>query len=269
MQPSPRFAELADSCRLAPPRIVLVLGSGMGDVARQLHNVVHVPFAEIPGLPVTSVHGHRGCLTLGDWSGRRVLLFEGRLHYYEGHSWELVTRPIRLAAELGAKVAVLTNAAGGIRDDLEPGGLMALHDHIEWTYPSCWRRPGPGGLGGTRPSPYSPRLLDCLDRAASAMGLTLPRGVYAQLTGPCYETPAEIRALKKWGADAVGMSTAREVQAGVEAGLECAAVSLITNKAAGLAVGVLSHEEVLATGASGAGRVGELLTRLLAVPDLV
>jgi purine-nucleoside phosphorylase len=269
MQPSSRFADLADSCRRSPPGVVLVLGSGMGSIVQQMTVTIRVPFAEGPGLPSASVHGHRGCLTLGEWSGRRVLLFEGRLHRYEGHPWELVTRPIRLAAELGARVAVLTNAAGGIADGLQPGNLMALGDHLEWTYPACWRRPGPGGLGGARPSPYSGRLLECLGRAADAAGLALPRGVYAHLTGPCYETPAEIRALKAWGADAVGMSTAREVQAGVGAGLECAAVSLITNKAAGLSAGALSHEEVLAAGASGAARVGELLTRLLALPDLV
>src|SRR5947209_5523580 len=146
MQVPPRFADIAESCRLAPPHVVLVLGSGMGDVASQMQNAVRVPFADIPGLPTASVHGHKGCLTLGDWSARRVLLFEGRLHFYEGHSWDLVTRPIRLAAELGAKVAVLTNAAGGIAPALDPGALMAIREHTEWTYPACWRRPGPGGL---------------------------------------------------------------------------------------------------------------------------
>jgi purine-nucleoside phosphorylase len=264
-----RFADLAESCRRSPPRLVIVLGSGMGDVARRLTELVRVPFADVPGLPGASVQGHKGCLTLGNWSGRRVLLLEGRLHYYEGHSWEVVTRPVRVAAELGAKAAVLTNAVGGIRDDLQPGALMAIRDHIEWTYPACWRIPGPGALGLHRPAPYSSRLLGCLDRAARSMGLDLPRGVYAQLTGPCYETPAEIRALRAWGADAVGMSTAREIQAGVDAGLECAAVSLITNKAAGLAAGALSHDEVLAAGAAGAARVGELLGRLVALPDLI
>src|SRR5260370_34827510 len=123
MQPSPRFVDLVESCRRSPPRLVLVLGSGMGDVARRLTNAVRVLFAEVPGLPGASVHGHKGCLTLGDWSARRVLLLEGRLHYYEGHSWDVVTRPIRVAAELGAKVAVLTNAVGGIRAGLAPGGL--------------------------------------------------------------------------------------------------------------------------------------------------
>jgi purine-nucleoside phosphorylase len=265
MTPTARFADLADACRRDSPRLALVLGSGMGDVAARLMNPLRVSFADVPGLPAASVHGHRGCVTLGDWTGRRVLLFEGRLHHYEGHAGDVVTRPIHLAAELGAKVAILTNAAGGIRADLRPGVMMALHDHLEWTWPYCWRRPGPGA----RPSPYSPRLLDALGRAAATLGLDLPRGVYAQLTGPCYETPAEIRALRACGADAVGMSTAREVQAGVEVGLECAAVSLITNAAAGLSAGPLNHEEVLAEGKAGAARVGALLGRVLELPDLL
>jgi purine-nucleoside phosphorylase len=259
MTPNAPFADLADACRRVPPRLALVLGSGMGDVANQLTNPLRVSFADVPGLPAASVHGHRGCVTLGEWAGRRVLLFEGRLHHYEGHAWDVVTRPIRLAAELGAKVAILTNAAGGIRADLRPGCLMALHDHLEWTWPYCWRRPGPGA----RTSAYSPRLLDALARAAATLGLDLPRGVYAQLTGPCYETPAEIRALRSCGADAVGMSTAREVQSGVEAGLECAAVSLITNAAAGMSTGPLNHKEVLAEGRAGAARVAALLGSVL------
>src|SRR5438128_1770518 len=114
------FAAFADRCRQLPPRVAFVLGSGMGHVANRLQNTHVVPFAEIPGLPATSVHGHKGCLTLGDWAGRRVLLFEGRIHYYEGHPWEVVVRPIQTAAALGVKMAVLTNAAGGIADPLGP-----------------------------------------------------------------------------------------------------------------------------------------------------
>ena len=263
MGPSARYAALVASCREAPPRAVVVLGSGMGDAAARVRPECSVPFAEIPGLPAASVSGHRGRLTLGEWAGRRVLLFEGRLHRYEGLAWDDVTRPIRVAAELGARVAVLTNAAGGIRDDLAPGALMAVRDHIEWTRPDPWRQPGPGGLGGPRPSPYTPRLLDLLGQAAADGDLSLARGVYAALTGPCYETPAEIRALRAWGADAVGMSTAREVQAGADAGLECAAVSLITNRAAGLAAAPPSHEEVLAVASAAAGRLADLLERFL------
>src|SRR5262249_58482206 len=134
--------------------VARVLGSGMGGVAR-LTPSRRLPFGDIPGLGATSVAGHRGRLTLGEWAGRRVLLFEGRLHYYEGHPWERVTLPVRTAARLGARALLLTNAAGGIRDDLGPGSLMALRDHVEWTRPYCWREPGPGALGPQRPSPYS------------------------------------------------------------------------------------------------------------------
>jgi purine-nucleoside phosphorylase len=257
------FAALADSCRQATPRVALVLGSGMGHVADRLHNAQSVPFADIPGLPAASVHGHKGCLTLGDWAGKRVLLFEGRLHHYEGHPWEVVVRPIQTAAALGVRVAILTNAAGGIADALGPGSLMAIRDHVEWTRPFFWRHPGPG----QRPSPYSPRLLQILAKTAKAMNCELHEGIYTAVTGPCYETPAEIRAMKAWGGDAVGMSTAREIQAAHGAGLECAAVSLITNRAAGLAGTTLSHEEVLTIAAAQSTRLADLLERFLAAVD--
>src|SRR5262249_55402075 len=217
----------------------------------------------IPGFPATSVAGHRGRVTLGDWAGQRVLLFEGRLHFYEGHSWENVVLPVRLAASLGVRVLLQTNAAGGIHDALGPGSLLALRGHMEWTRPYCWREPGPGALGPPRPSPYAPRLLDVLDRAAAELRIPLQRGIYAAVTGPCYETPAEVRALKAWGADAAGMSTAREAQTGFDLGLECAAVSLITNKAAGLSAAPLDHQEVLATAVAQAERLLRLVTRFL------
>ena len=260
---SPAFAALADAARAAPPRAAVVLGSGMGAVARRLRGEQTVPFGDIPGFSSATVAGHRGRLALGEWAGRRVLLFEGRLHFYEGHPWERVTLPVRTAAQLGARVLLLTNAAGGIRDDLGPGSLMALRDHLEWTRPYCWHEPGPGALGPARPAPYSPRLLELLARAARECGAPLKEGVYAQLTGPCYETPAEIRALKAWGADAVGMSTAREIQAGYDLGLECAAVSGITNRAAGLSAGPLDHKEVLATGATLSERIADLIETFL------
>jgi purine-nucleoside phosphorylase len=253
------YAALAAACRSAPPHLAVVLGSGLGGVAQPLRPRHVAPFAEVPGLPAASVHGHKGVLTLGDWAGRRVLLFEGRLHFYEGHSWDAVVRPIQLAAELGARVALLTNASGGIADALEPGSLMAIVDHLEWTRPDAWRR-----MDQSRPSPYSPRLRQQLQQAAATANVTLHEGVYAAVTGPCYETPAEIRALRAWGADAVGMSTAREIQAGFEAGLECAAVSCVANRAAGLSATPLNHEEVLAVVAAQSARLGALLEAFLA-----
>jgi purine-nucleoside phosphorylase len=257
--PVTRHFPLETACREAPPEVVLVLGSGMGPVTSRVRRLLSVPFAEVPGLPAASVVGHAGCLTLGEWAGRRVLVFEGRLHYYEGHSWDVVVRPIQIAAELGVKYAVLTNAAGGIGDPLGPGSLMAITDHIEITRPFFWRHPGPGGLGPARPSPYAPGLRELLARAATTTGIKLHQGIYAAVTGPCYETPAEIRALRTWGADAVGMSTAREIQAGAEAGLECAAISCITNRAAGLSATPLNHEEVLTMAAAQSTRLAQLL----------
>jgi purine-nucleoside phosphorylase len=263
MPESPAFSALAELARQTPPRVALVLGSGMGPVAGRVRRRHTVPFAEVPGLAAASVTGHRGCVTLGSWAGRDVLVFEGRLHYYEGHPWGSVVRPVQLAAQLGARVLVVTNAAGGIHPALAAGSLMAIRDQVEWTRPWCWRLPGPGGLGPARPSPYSARLLGVLERVGTDLGMALHQGVYAAVTGPSYETPAEIRALRTWGADAVGMSTAREVQAGCDLELECAGVSCITNRAAGLSATPLRHDEVLATAAAQSERLADLLEGFL------
>jgi purine-nucleoside phosphorylase len=258
------FAALAAAADSAPPEVAVVLGSGMGPVAGRVWRICSVSFAEVPGLAASSVPGHSGRLSMGDWGGRRVLLFEGRLHRYEGHPWESVIRPAQVAHRLGARVLVLTNAAGGIHEALAPGSLMSLRDHIEWTRPYCWRLPGPGVLGPPRPSPYTARLRALLAQVARAKGISLHEGIYGAVTGPSYETPAEIRALRTWGADAVGMSTAREAQAAAELGIECAAVSCITNRAAGLSAGPINHEEVLATVAAQAERLAQLLQGFIA-----
>ncbi len=256
MEPSPGPAELEAACRERPPRVVVVLGSGLGGLAAGLEDALRVPYAALPGLPAASVPGHRGCFALGTWAGVRVLVQEGRLHRYEGLAWEEVTRPLRLAAALGARVALLTNAAGGIRADLLPGTLVSLRDQVDWTRPWSWRAPA-------RPSPYAARLRGVLARAAANTGVPLPEGVYGAVTGPCYETPAEIRALRVCGADVVGMSTAREAEAGAEAGLECAAVSCVTNHAAGLGPRTLHHEDVLTTAAACAEKLAALAAAFL------
>jgi purine-nucleoside phosphorylase len=235
----------------------------MGAVVSRLAGPLTVSFADIPGLPASTVAGHHGHLSVGEWAGVRVLIYEGRLHFYEGHPWEVVVRPIQIAASLGVGYALLTNAVGGIRDDLGPGSLMAIRDHVEWTRPHWWQYPGPGGLGPPRTSPYSVDLLSMLAQASRDSGVELAQGVYGAVTGPCYETPAEIRALRTWGADAVGMSTAREIQAGADAGLLCAAISCITNRAAGLSAHPLNHEEVLAIAARQVDRLAELLEATL------
>jgi purine-nucleoside phosphorylase len=250
-----QFTERAHALR---PGIAIVLGSGMNGVVERCRPTMRIPFALVPGLCSTSVAGHTGCLTLGDWDGKCVLVFEGRLHYYEGYPWANVTQPVQIAHSLGARILLLTNAAGGIHDRLEPGSLMAIRDHVEWTRPYCWRQ-----ACGSRRAPYSPRLLQLLTESAQELGVDLLQGIYAAVTGPCYETPAEIRALKICGADAVGMSTAREVQAGHDLGMECAAVSCITNRAAGLSAAPINHEEVLTTARAQAKLLSSLLDGLL------
>ncbi|MFO0843057.1 MAG: purine-nucleoside phosphorylase [Gemmataceae bacterium] len=247
------YAAFERRCRDERVEAFVVLGSGLGALAERTEPMAALPFGATPGLPTSTVLGHKGRWTLGRWAGRVVLVSEGRLHYYEGHPWEMVQRPVRIAASLGARVALFTNAAGGIRDDLEPGTLMPIADHLVWNRPYPWRNPRP-------PSPYSDRLL----RLMADAGHSTKPGTYAAVTGPSYETPAEIRALRWAGADAVGMSTCPEVEAAVAAGLECAAVSMITNRAAGLSAKKLSHEEVLATGRASASRLAALLEGLLA-----
>jgi purine-nucleoside phosphorylase len=256
------YANLVAICRTAPPNLALVLGSGLGPVVGRVQVRLSVPFHDVPGLPAASIPGHRGCFTIGDWCGRRVLVLEGRLHHYEGHPWEVVVRPLQTAAALGARTALLTNAAGGIAASLGPGRLMGLCDQREWTTPDRWRRLAAGVIDS---SPYSERLRGYLRQAATSLGIPWSEGIYAAVTGPCYETLAEIRALRACGADAVGMSTAREVLAARAAGMECAGVSLITNYAAGITGAPLDHHEVLAMAQATATQLADLIERFLAL----
>lgn len=260
MSRSGGFEQLAALVRDRPIAAAIVLGSGMGPVADRLERFQSLPFIEVPGLDATSVAGHSGRLTLGDWAGRRVLVFEGRQHYYECGNWRSVAAPVRTAQFLGASVLLLTNAAGGIHPAALPGCLMVVRGHIEWTRRGCWRQIA---QGKSSPSPYSERLCGLLMATGAARNIPLREGSYASVTGPCYETPAEIRALQAWGADAVGMSTAREVQTAHELGMECAAVSLITNRAAGLSATPINHHEVLSNAAAWANRLADLLESFL------
>ncbi len=240
----------------AAPTIALVLGSGLGGLAERIKHPVQLPFHQVPGLEAASILGHKGCLTFGVWAGHRVLVFEGRLHGYEGHPWRTVVLSAQIARELGVRIFLSTNAAGGIRADLGPGNWLALVNHLDWTRPGFWRQPA-------APSPYSTRLVGFLREAGRRLGRDLPTGTYAQVTGPSYETPAEIRALRVLGADAVGMSTAREIQAAFSQGMECAGLSLITNHAAGLGAGPLLHDDVLTTAGEQREHLGNLLETFL------
>lgn len=243
------FAAVRASAAALRPRWAVVFGSGLAGAAADFTPSAAAPYADVPGLVPPTVAGHKGQLAVGTWAGVPAVVFFGRMHFYEGHPWDRVTRTIHLAAELGAERVVLTNAAGGVRADLNPGDLMAIRGHLTLLDRDGWKKP-------PTEAPYSPRFLDLL--------ADLPAGTYAALTGPCYETPAEIRALAAMGADAVGMSTAKEAEAAAGLGLEVAAISTITNKAAGLSAGPLSHAEVEETARHAVGRLGRVLGRLLA-----
>jgi purine-nucleoside phosphorylase len=211
-------------------------------------------------LVATSVQGHRGQLIHGNWAGRPVLVFGGRIHSYEGHSATEVTAPIRLAAELGVKTLILTNAAGGLRTDFQPGMLMCLFHHLNATRPRWWAR---GGQKGD-PVWYDYRLRDRLLEVAASLNIPLEQGIYACLTGPSYETPAEIRSLRTLGVDAVGMSTALEAEEAYRRGLLTIGISCITNVAAGLSDTPPHHEEVLIESRKAAQKLGDLLQAYLA-----
>jgi purine-nucleoside phosphorylase len=233
----------------SPLTLGVVLGSGLSAFASALDSSVNLPFAEIPHFPVPRVEGHPGNLCLGRLGGAGVACLQGRVHLYEGHPIEMVTFGVRMLAALGCKVVILTNAAGGIRDDLSAGDLMMICDHINLT----GRNPlvGPAGASGPRfpdmSEAYDPLLRTLGRDAAEALNLNLREGIYAGVLGPSYETPAEIRMLRAIGADAVGMSTVLEVIALRHMGVRVAAVSAITNKAAGLGGGMLDHRDVQAT----------------------
>jgi purine-nucleoside phosphorylase len=243
------------------PRIALILGSGLGGLASELDDRVEIPFRDIPGFPAASVSGHAGVVAAGKLEGVPVLAFAGRFHMYEGHSADTAALPVRVAHALGARTLFVSNAAGGINAAYGPGDLMLIRDHINMMF----RNPLIGAVRGgeTRfpdmSDPYDPALLEHLRAAAAALGIGVREGVYVGLLGPSYETLAEVRMLRVFGADAVGMSTVPEVIAARALGMRVAGVSCITNAAAGLADAPLDHAEVLAVTARGAERFKSLV----------
>jgi purine-nucleoside phosphorylase len=244
-----------------PPKIGVILGSGLGDWATRLSSASELLYASIPHMPRPSVPGHPGELWLGRLGGVSVACLRGRVHAYEGHPVERVVFGARLLAELGCRVVLLTNAAGGIRADLGPGSLMLITDHLNLSGQNPLVRWAPGGHPAfiDMTSAYDPRLLAAARKAASSTGVELYEGVYAALLGPSYETPAEIRMLRSLGADAVGMSTALEVIALRERGVLVGAMSCITNAAAGLSAAALDHTDVQQTAARAGARFEALL----------
>jgi len=245
-----------------PPRVGVVLGSGLGAVADAVEDAVVVGYEELPGFPRPSVAGHAGRAVLGRVRGVQVAVLQGRAHMYEGGDLDALRAPIRALRAAGAEILVLTNAAGSLRPDVGPGSLMAITDHINMTGMNLLTGPNDEALGPRFPSlrdAYDPGLLAELRAAAGELGVPLAEGVYLGVTGPSFETPAEIRAYRTLGADAVGMSTVQETILARHCGLRVAAVSVITNLAEGMSEEPLSHEQTLAAAETAAGD----LTRLL------
>jgi purine-nucleoside phosphorylase len=246
------------------PVMGLVLGSGLGSFADTVEEAVRFPFAELPGFPVSTVSGHRGELILGRIAGVPVAVLSGRGHYYEHGDAGVMKTPIGTLAELGAKAVVLTNAAGGLDPEVGPGELMMLSDHINF----AGTNPLFGEMGDRRfvglTQAYDGELAALFRAAAEAEGIRLSSGVYMWFNGPSFETPAEIRAARILGADAVGMSTVPEVILARFFGLRVAAVSTITNFAAGMTGAELSHEETKENGPKGAEKLKRLLPRVIA-----
>ena len=244
--------------RLASIRLGLVCGSGLKGFAERLEHAVRVPFDEVPEWPVPQVEGHGGALVVGSVAGAEVACLTGRVHLYEGWTPADVVRPVRTLRRLGVAEFLLTNAAGGIGDELSAGDLMVLTDHLNLTGQSPLVGPHVEALGPRFPDQTHVYAVDLRAELATC-GVRLRPGVYAGLLGPSYETPAEIRMLKAMGADAVGMSTVHEAIALNAMGAQVAGISLITNLAAGIAEHTLSHDEVMAAGGAGAASLADLV----------
>ena len=245
-----------------PPRIAVVLGSGLGVLADRLADPIAIPYAEVPHFPAPTVHGHRGHLIVGTLGNARIAALQGRFHYYEGHDHEAVTFPVRVLKALGVRTLILTAATGGINPDYRPGDLVCLSDHLNLLGSNPLRGPNDDRLGPRFPDMtrvYSAELRKIAAEEAGRLGLSLHEGVYACLPGPSYETPAEIRMLKALGADVVGMSTVPEAIVARHSGLDVLAFALVTNAAAGITGATITHEEVIEAGREAGQRLGNLI----------
>ncbi len=244
----------------------LVLGSGLGDLAEELKDPVKINYKDIPNFPVSTVAGHAGRLVIGELEGRNVLCMQGRFHFYEGYEMDQVVFPIQVMKMLGIQRLILTNAAGCVNKAWNPGTLMLMTDHIKLV-PNCPMRGHNEDELGLRffdmSRAYDPELLEVARREAARLGIPVKEGVYMFFAGPNFETPAEIRAARVLGADAVGMSTVPEVIAAAHCGLRTLGISCMTNMAAGILDQPLGHTEVLETGLRVKGQFSALIRAIV------
>jgi len=231
------------------PQVAIILGSGLGALAGEVRADAVVPYAEIPGFPRSTVEGHAGNLLVGRLEGRAVAVMQGRAHFYEGYSLADVVFPVRVIRALGARVLLVSNAAGGINRLWSSGDLMIIADHINFMGSNPLMGPNDPDLGPRFPDmsqAYDPDLIALAERAALAEGIAIRKGVYAGVHGPSYETPAELRMLRGWGADAVGMSTVPEAIAARHMGMRVLGITAITDMATGEQIKTVTHEDVMA-----------------------
>ena len=246
--------------------IGVILGSGLGDYAEALEDAVKLPYSEIPGFPRSTVAGHAGMWCCGTLYGKRVVMMQGRFHYYEGYSMKDVTLPVRVMQKIGVKTLVVTNAAGGVNLGYHPGELMVIGDMFSMTAQNPLIGPNLDAFGPRFPDmscAFDKELRALAHECANEQGFALREGVYAQMTGPTYETPAEIRMLRTLGADAVGMSTVPEVIVARHGGMRVLGISCITNMAAGILDQPLNHAEVTETANRVKGQFRNLLDKII------
>jgi purine-nucleoside phosphorylase len=248
------------------PKIALVLGSGLGAFAEQVDDRQVIPYSRIPNFPRSTVEGHSGNLVIGRTAGVEIAVMQGRVHYYEGYSISEVTFPTKVLARFGIQRLLLTNAAGGINTKFSAGRLMVIEDHLNLQPTNALIGPNEGRYGPRffdMSEAYDKQMRAIAFAAARKLKLTIHRGIYAGLTGPSYETPAEIRMLRTLGADAVGMSTVPEVIVANHMGVKCLGISCITNMAAGVLKQKINHEEVMLTGERVKGEFIRLLKTII------
>jgi len=249
----------------APPQIGMILGSGLSILSDKIKNPVKIPYSEIPGFKNSTAPGHGGALVFGTLFGKNVMCMTGRFHYYEGYSPSDIVYPIRVMKLLGARLLIITNAAGGINAGFDAGDIMVIRDHINLTGANPLIGPNDGGFGERFPdmmAAYAPKYRVLAKKAAENAGIPIKEGVYIGLTGPSFETPAEIKAFRIWGADSVGMSTVFEAIAAAHCSLDTLGLSFIANKAADLTDEKLSGDDVIKTGREHAAKLEKLIEEI-------
>jgi len=248
------------------PEIGIILGSGLGNLGENIENQKLIPYSDIPNFPVSTVKGHKGQLISGTFGGKKVIALQGRFHFYEGYSMSEVTFPVRVFKELGVKLLIVSNAAGGMNPEFNIGDIMIINDHINLFPTNPLMGKNDDSLGPRFPEmsePYDLNIIQKAEEIAKKINIHVQKGVYVGVSGPCFETPAEYRAFRILGGDAVGMSTVPEVIAARHGGLPCFACSVITDLGGGEIAEKVSHEDVIKAATAAEPKLTALIRQLL------